>query len=111
MMEICANWGRDPQGCHLLENLAFARRVCWPKSKGRRFRIADRSIFYPSKANALMFRDLFPPLVEGNVYSMNDICEATGKRWRAGGRAKSAAALFLTDLILRLNNTASPLDE
>ena len=42
------------------------------------------------------------------MYSLNAICKATGKRWRAGGKFKSDAAEFLTHLTIPLNNTAAP---
>ena len=43
-----------------------------------------------------------------NIYSLNAICKATGKRWRSGGEFKSDAAEFLTHLIVKLNNTSTP---
>ena len=50
----------------------------------------------------------FPQSPEGKLYSLNAICKATGKRWRTGGKLKSDAAEFITHLIVRLNNTATP---
>ena len=32
--------------------------------------------------------------LDGHMYSLNAICKATGKRWRAGGKFKSDAASF-----------------
>ena len=46
------------------------------------------------------------------MYSLNAICKATGKQWRAGGHGRLKldidAAKFLMHLILQLNNTAVP---
>ena len=50
----------------------------------------------------------FPTSPEGNCYSLNAICKATGKRWRRGGKFKLDAPLFLTQLIVQLNNMTVP---
>ena len=50
----------------------------------------------------------FPSSPEGNNSSLNAICKATGKQWRKAGKLKSDAPLFLTQLIVQLNNTATP---
>ena len=42
------------------------------------------------------------------MYSLNAICKATGKRWRKGGKFKSDAPSFLSQLIVQLNNTTVP---
>ena len=84
--------------------IAFVGEPCFCQTcvmaKMRRTPFQNRGVLTVNPKQNICFHvsGPFPPSPEGKLYSLNAICKATGKRWRAGGKLKSDAADFLMHL-------------